>query len=262
MRNNLGLIIVTVATTFVITLGLSYLVFVDRDYIEETDKLLKSDREIEEDIESQMQADVRVEPSEIVVEVDNGTAYLTGSVDTLTELETAKEIAQAVSGVEVVEDEMTIESPEGALISDDEIESRVNNSIFWHQYLEASDIEISVQDAVVYLEGSVDNYWKKTKAANVSSRVKGVAGIDNDLAVVPSDDVEDESIAENIVDNLERNQNVDQDDITVQVNNGVVTLTGTVSSYAESNATYNATTVVPGVTDINNDIDIDYSSTT
>jgi len=96
--------------------------------------------------------------------------------------------------------------------------------------LTGSDIEVSVRSGWVTLNASVDAYWKKLRAEEIATTLTGVLGVTNELAVVPSDAYEDKLIADNIVSALDRNVHVDAESVDVRVNDGVVTLSGSVSS--------------------------------
>jgi osmotically-inducible protein OsmY len=59
----------------------------------------------------------------------------------------------------------------------------------------------------------------------------GVLKTVNKLAVTPSEDVFDESIAKAIVASIDRHPNIDAEAVNIEVRQGVVTLTGTVPSW-------------------------------
>jgi hypothetical protein len=50
------------------------------------------------------------------------------------------------------------------------------------------------------------------------------------IAIVPSEDISDELLAEDVMDTIDRNLHVNVDDVDVSVVNGRVTLTGAVPS--------------------------------
>jgi osmotically-inducible protein OsmY len=80
------------------------------------------------------------------------------------------------------------------------------------------------------LEGTVDAFWKKVRAEDLAFSMRGVLGLTNKIAVVPTQTIADENLAENIINALDRNVNVNVDDVNVTVEDGTVTLTGAVPS--------------------------------
>jgi osmotically-inducible protein OsmY len=64
----------------------------------------------------------------------------------------------------------------------------------------------------------------------------------------------DKDIAQDIESALERNQYVDAENVTVKVEDGKVTLTGTVSSYYARGTAYDAAAFTLGVLQVDNHI--------
>ena len=106
------------------------------------------------------------------------------------------------------------------------------------------------------LEGTVDAFWKKEKAKDLASEIRGVVGVTNKIAVVPTQSIVDERLAENIVDALDRNINVNVDDIDVFVEDGTVTLAGTVPSWTMKWAAYNTARYTQGIIEVKDQINI------
>jgi len=133
---------------------------------------------------------------------------------------------------------------------EDEILDAVENILAWSPYIDSSKIEVSVDDGLVTLEGSVDAYWKKIRAENMIFDIRGVTGVSNKLTIVPTKDFMDEQIANSIISAMDRNLNVDAETIDVTVENGIATLSGSVSTLAAYQAAYNAAAYTSGVIDI------------
>jgi osmotically-inducible protein OsmY len=215
----------------------------------------KSEDEIEADILEQLALDTRVDPADVNVEVVNDTAVLTGNVDSYTEYRAAVNNALSVSGIDVVDDNLVI-SYEFVDIdtSDSVLEEVIEDRFFYNPDLESFDISVEVNEGVATLSGEVDAFWKKIEAGTVAFEVIGVVNVENNLAVVPSEDIGDEIIAENIVTSLENNIFIDAEDITVNVSNNIVTLTGTVETLYEEDTAVEIASAVEGVIDVENKI--------
>lgn len=134
--------------------------------------------------------------------------------------------------------------------TDDDIQRYVIEKLRWNPDLASYKIDVVVDSGWVTLEGTVDAYWKKVRAWMEASEVIGVLGVTNKLAVVPSDSIEDERIAEDVIAALDRHTLVNPEEVDVIVNNGVVTLTGTVPSWRVKIAAHDAALYTYGVIDI------------
>lgn len=106
------------------------------------------------------------------------------------------------------------------LPTDVEIHSIIEDTYNWDPELDDRTIEVTVNDGWVTLRGTVDTYWKKLRAAEKSSAIRGVHGMTNELAVVPTRSVTDQVLAEGIVEAVERDIRVNVDGITVVVEEG------------------------------------------
>lgn len=80
----------------------------------------------------------------------------------------------------------------------------------------------------------------------------GVIVIENHLAVVPTEDIIDQQIAEDIMRTIDAKANVEADDINVTVKDGVVTLTGTVPSWTARRSAFDAALYTTGVVGVEN----------
>jgi osmotically-inducible protein OsmY len=92
------------------------------------------------------------------------------------------------------------------------------------------DIAVAVRDGVVTLAGTVDSYAERWTAERVTSRVKGVRAVANELEVkLPSrHERSDSDLAHAVVNALRWDVSVPDDRIKVRVEKGWVTLEGDV----------------------------------
>jgi osmotically-inducible protein OsmY len=73
--------------------------------------------------------------------------------------------------------------PRGYKRSDDRVMEDVNDRLTDYSHLDASDIEVTVIDGVVKLEGWVDSRWAKRSAEDIVETVSGVKDVQNNLRV-------------------------------------------------------------------------------
>ncbi|HEX8531118.1 MAG TPA: BON domain-containing protein [Cytophagales bacterium] len=136
-----------------------------------------------------------------------------------------------------------------------ELEKDVREEIRWSPVLNGAEIGVTAKDGVITLTGTVDSYTKKLAAEDAAKRVKGVRAVAEEIRVVFDGPPlrTDTQIATAIVDAFKSNWSVPDDDVTVQVENGWVTLRGEVSwNYQRASAVEDANkqTGVKGVTNL------------
>ena len=216
---------------------------------------MKTDEGIAKDVVDSLYWDSRVDASRVAVTVENGIVTLAGTVFSSSERAAAEEDAWVISGVQDVKNQLKVDLQRD-VPSDSEIKSNIENSFKWDRDLHPSDIQVGVTAGWVTLEGSVDAFWKKVRAEDLAFSLRGVAGVTNKIAVVPTQSLADEQLAENVIQALDRNQDVDVDDIDVTVEKGTVSLSGTVPSWSARRAAYNAARYAHGVKEVEDRITV------
>lgn len=212
-----------------------------------------TDDEIKRIVLDQISWDYRIGYSAIEVAVNNGEVVLDGTVPSFSARQAAEADVLQVPGVTGVKDRMTIKFPGNvALPSDSEIQIRLLNRFLWNPNIEASKVKVKVDKGIVMLDGTVDAYWKKIRAEEMVYEVQGVLHVNNELVVVPTHTYADRAIAEDIMAALKRNFELDHDRIEIDVDNGNVTLSGTVSELRQIHAAYRIARFTRGVRDIIN----------
>jgi osmotically-inducible protein OsmY len=215
------------------------------------------DEEIKKDVVDQLYWDDRVDASNIKVEVNNGEVNLSGTVPYYSNRRIAQNDSWNVLGVRALENRLKVDYPETIpLPSDDQIQANLIDMYRLDPELNHSKIVPEVNGGKVRLEGEVDKLWKKNWAEDLASGTMGVTEIDNRLTVVPTEDVLDSAIAEDLKAALARNIYVDVDDIDIKVENGVVTLFGTMPDWISARAAYNTALYTSGATEVINKMTI------
>jgi osmotically-inducible protein OsmY len=218
---------------------------------------MKTDEQIKKDVIDQLYWDSSVDASKVKVEVKDGEVTLGGTVPSYSSRSSAETDACMVRGVASVDNDLKVEYLLD-IPTDEEIKKKIEDNLFWNTLIDEKDIQVSVETGMVTLEGSVDMYWKKTRAEEIAD-VNGVITITNKLAIVPSEKKSDKDIADDIVGALSRNALIDIDDVDVEVDNGVATLTGEVRSWSAYRAAEDAAFYTLGVVEVNNDLVISYT---
>ncbi|HQG31292.1 MAG TPA: BON domain-containing protein [Deltaproteobacteria bacterium] len=209
--------------------------------------------DIRADVSSQLFWDSSLDSSDINVDVAGNKVILTGSVPSYSDRLEAEEDAYAIPGVTSVDNQLAVSPVISPIPSDDDIRMRVENVLDWNPIIDASRIDISVEDGIVTLKGAVDSYWQKDKAWDLASNVSGVVDVVNELSVEPLEEVSDEDIRDDILNALDRSY-VDAGDVNVSVKGCVVTLDGTVHDYNEFRTVEQIADFTAGVCDVKNNL--------
>lgn len=211
----------------------------------------RMDRQIRQSVISQLEWDPTVEAEDISVAVEDGEVTLTGAVASRSEKIAALEAARQVEGVRWVEDDLEIAEPVG-IDQDWAIKSSIRSLLEINPSVDASDIIIRVEDGLVTLDGTVSSFWRKIRAEDTAANVPGVLRVTNELAVVPTDSVSDQRIAQEVTDAVDRSAAVSIDNVDVRVRDGVVMLSGVVSDRAAVDAAFDAARYTQGVVNVEN----------
>ena len=126
---------------------------------------------------------------------------------------------------------------------------------------EGNDLEVLVDDHIVFLEGSVQSLDQKRRVAGAAMGVDGVSGVMNHLGIIRRD-VSDQEIADDIGSKIRTYAFYDiYDWIDGEVNDGVTTLTGRVRDSWRKRGYEARVEAISGVTQIQNEIEVlPYSS--
>lgn len=216
---------------------------------------MRNDEVIKNSIVYELARDTRIDAASTEVTVENGRVTLTGEAPTFLGKSAATEDALSILGVTEVDNLMVVNYPSTfTLPTDAEIKENVLSKLVGSPDLDVLDLDVTVDAGVVTLKGTVDAYWKKTFLEDLVTFEAGVTVIENHVAVVPSDDVIDKVIAEDIVTSLEERALVDTDDIDVSVSNGEVELAGSVPNWAARQTAANAALYTAGVKMLDNNL--------
>ncbi len=144
------------------------------------------------------------------------------------------------------------------MITDEDIKTKVVDHFYWDDRVDASNIKVKVDNAIVTLEGKVPTYRAKRAAFSDAWLIVGVAAVNNKLnveyaiEVVPTDD----EILSNARNLLIWDPDIDSTKIDLNVESGRVTLSGTVDAYWKKLVIEGNIENIAGVTDIEDNIAI------
>jgi osmotically-inducible protein OsmY len=221
--------------------------------------MISIDEQIKQDVVSQLLWDGRVDASKIKIEVSQGIVKLEGFVPSAMARSAAVEDAEVVRGVMDVINALNVRIPDFIqLPADADLKISIGNMLAANPDIDPSRITVMVQEGRVTLKGSVDGHWKKGFVETVVALQCGVTDVESSLTVVPTKAAADQATAEDIVAALKRHALMveNADDITVSVEEGSVTLSGTVPNASARKVAGIIASYTYGVTDVTNELEV------
>lgn len=142
------------------------------------------------------------------------------------------------------------------MTGDHVLRAEVQNELRWDPSVDERHISVSVRDGIVTLTGDATAFSQKWQAGRASERVAGVKGLANDLNVMSDGGYADIAIAECAAQALAWDTMVPPDAVTVEVDDGWLTLKGRAVWDFQRCAAVRAVRNIRGVRGITNLIDV------
>jgi osmotically-inducible protein OsmY len=215
---------------------------------------MRSDIDIKRDVEAELRWNPDIDATDIAVAVKDGVVTLSGFVRSYAQKFEAEQTAKRVNGVRAVANDIEVRLPIFNQRPDPEIARDAVKEIQKNLPYASEHIGVVVRDGWVTLEGSVEWNYQRERAAQVVRRVRGVKGVTNLIELQPR--VPPVEVKHKIEQAFRRSAELDANRITVETEGGVVTLRGTVRSWAERQEAERVAWATPGVVRVNNLITI------
>lgn len=143
---------------------------------------------------------------------------------------------------------------------DAHIASVIHSELLFDDRMTNNSLQVAVDEGIVTLRGTVDKLLAKRRATAIAQSIKGVRAVLNHIDVdAPA--IEDEALKNLVGAALALDPVVDSKTVTVTAHDGTVTLTGMANSFSESKSAERAAMSVLGVTDVNNEMLVRYTTT-
>lgn len=217
-------------------------------------------------------------PFTIDVDVENGSAKLTGTVETDVERDLAEQIALGIDGVKEVDNQLNLDpafeakaSSEPSLsqrFDDATLAATVKSKLLWNSNTEGLDIKVSAANGTVSLTGSAQSAEAKELAGRLAANTDGVREVNNLLSVSAVDStaakvqnaaddtaaaISDAWITSKVKSSFIYSRNLDGLNISVDTQKGMVSLSGSVLSNAEKQLAIETARNIRGVRGVDAD---------
>ncbi len=228
-------------------------------------KTERTDYEIRQDIEGMLKNDKRIDDALINVSVNDGEVTLSGVVGSASEKSNAA-LTAWTAGVTGVNDE-GLEVKEWARDeelrkdkyverSDSEIKEAVKDALLFDPRVYSFNPEVDVQYGIVTLSGEVDNLKAKMAAEQDAKNVVGVVRVKNYMKVEPAYIPKDDELEADIEMSLIKDPVLENWEVDVTADNGIVYLNGNVDSYFEKIQAEDIAARTKGVVAVKNNINV------
>lgn len=196
-------------------------------------------------------------PFSIDVDVETGTATLTGTVETEVDRDLAEQVALGIDGVDSVDNQLEIDpnvesndktSDFATQVRDATITATVKSKLLWNRHTEGLDINVDTKDGVVTLQGTAQSSEARDLAGKLAANTDSVRDVENGIDVVDApgtadkaksamnqagEAVSDAWVTSKVKSSLLFNRNLDGLEIEVETADGEVSLAGVVNSSEE-----------------------------
>lgn len=218
----------------------------------------RTDEQIKNDVLEQLGFEPHLRSSHIKVEVNEGVVTMSGYVDSYLKKLKAEDTVKEVVGVKAIAEDIEIAVAPVVKKTDTEIAKAVVHALQWHSALQHEKVKVKVEDGTVILTGEVDWDYQRKSLKTAIEHLEGVRNVINLISIrkrlMPSD------VSKKITAAFQRSATVDAEGVRVEVNGDFVILRGYVRSLSERKEAEIAAWKVDGVTEVDNQLEVRYSS--
>jgi osmotically-inducible protein OsmY len=223
---------------------------------------MSTDEKIRKDVIEEIRSDPQLSgiATQVGVTVKDEVVTLTGMVDFYHQKLAAEKAAHRVKDVKVVAMDIAVRSSgKSGAIDDSEIAGAIRNALIWHSAVNEDLVNIIVEDGWVYLDGMVDWDYERSAAEKSVEHIRGVKGVINRVKI-KQQEVDPVEVKNKITAAFRRHANVDSASINVDTRGSRVILTGRVRSWTERKDAEDVAWLMPGVTEVDNKLEIEYET--
>jgi osmotically-inducible protein OsmY len=217
--------------------------------------LKRTDATVETDVREEIFWDGRVDAREVAVQVLEGVVTLRGTVGSFGEKRAAGDAARRVVGVFDLDNELEVRVLDRHARRDAELRGQVLQVLAWNAFVPET-VDATVDDGVVRLRGTTRYQSQRAEAEATVRNLKGVEDVVNEVELDAGPTAGE--VKDGIEQAFRRNAALDARDVAVESAGGKVTLRGSVRSWVEHDAALEAAWAAPGVTAVEDRLELAY----
>jgi osmotically-inducible protein OsmY len=180
---------------------------------------------------------------------------LRGTVGSLREKREARKAAERVYGVTGVNDELQVRILDRDRREDTELRGDILQALILDGLIPTT-VDARVTGGFVTLTGTASWQYQRDEAKFIVANVPGVFAIEDRIKLITSPNGRD--IGSDISGAFTRSARLDAEGLSISTSPGSVTLSGVVRSWAEHDEAIAAAWAAPGVTEVHDQIKIEY----
>ena len=209
---------------------------------------MKTDAQLKADVTDELAWDPAINAAHVGVMVQDGVVTLAGHLDSYAEKHAIERAVRRVAGVRGIAIDLDVQLPSHSQRTDSEIAKAAAAALGLNSLVPHGKVKVEVENGWVTLTGEVDWGYQCASAEQCIRPLAGVRGMFNKVTVKPR--VQSKDIAEQIKAALTRQATREARQIGIEVEGGVVTLSGKVHSMAEHDAAVGVAFAAHGVSHV------------
>lgn len=218
---------------------------------------MKTDLELQKDIIEELKWQPFLKSSDIGVFVSDGIVTLTGFVDSYSKKRLAESVVVRMKGVKAIAEEIIVRFDTDIKNSDTEIAAATANALKANSLIPQDKIRITVEDGWITTKGEVEWMFEKEAVRKALENILGVRGVSNLVTIFPKVTFNVNEVKKKISAAFHRSASIDSNNIVVEVIANKIIISGIVQSYAEKLDAEHAAWNSPGVTMVENNLEVD-----
>jgi osmotically-inducible protein OsmY len=211
---------------------------------------------LREEIIEELASDPRIAADDIAVVTHAGVVTLRGTIPSLSQKRAVEKAVKGIRGVRGIVDELVVDLPASHVRNDTDIALDIKHRFASNGVIPA-DVQFVVQNGHVTVSGVAQWYYQVHEVVHEAGCVTGVLGVTSKiLPLQKADTVNVAEVQRKIHSALQRAADLDANCVSVAVNDGTVTLSGSVRTWLEHDKAAQAAWSIPGVSHVDNAISI------
>jgi osmotically-inducible protein OsmY len=203
-------------------------------------------RDLRASVAAELGWDPKVDSGQIAVSADGGAVTLRGAVSSLRQKREARNATRRVGGVTSVSNQLQVRIPDADRRADAGLRADVLHAFMLDSLIPAT-VDAGVRDGLVTLTGTAGWQYQRGEAELVCASVPGVLGIEDEITLASAPGDGDIQMAISAA--FARSAGLDANCLSVDIPaDGMVVLSGAVSSWAEHDEAIATAWSAPGIT--------------